>query len=421
MIAVIGLGFVGLTTALGFCEKSNHIVRGYDIEKSKVDLIKKGTVPFYEPNLPEMLKKHLNHKFFICQSLDETVKDADIIFLCVGTPCNYNGQSDLRYLISATKEVLSSKKKGAKFTLAVKSTIPPSTLSNSIAPLCLQLGFDPKEDIHLCNNPEFLREGYAWNDFIYADRIIIGEFTENSGQELEKVYSGFESPVFRVSSNTGEFIKYLSNALLSTLISFSNEFSMIADTITGIDVADAFKILHMDNRWSGVIANKPVNMSTYVYPGCGFGGYCLPKDTMAIYTKAKEFGYEANLIKSVLYVNENIKKDTAKKIIDAVHKTQSDCVGVLGLSFKPESDDVRNTPTADILKLVCDSGIKVLAYDPMAMKEFDKCYKLPITYLKNSKQLIEKCGTIVILTAWEEFTSLDYKGRVIIDARYCIN
>ncbi len=414
MIAVIGLGFVGLTTALGFCEKSEFTVKGYDSDSLKSAMIKGGKVPFFEPYLPEALGKYLNNKFFVCNSLAEAVEQASIVILCVGTPCNEEGTADLSCLTAAIQDILSCKTTGGKFTLVIKSTVPPGTVSGDIADFCKSKGFNPGENILICNNPEFLREGHSWKDFVYGDRIVIGELTENSGEMLCRAYSGFNIPIYRVNANTAEFIKYLSNTLLATMISFSNEMSVIADRIGEVNVKDAFNILHKDSRWISA-ADKPANMATYVYPGCGFGGYCLPKDTLALYSRAKEFGHNSELLQSVLDINRDIKKVTAEKIIKSAVNGK---VGILGLSFKPDSDDVRFSPAADIIKYILDANIEVFAYDPMANDNFKQSYNLKITYKENARDILAECDTIAILTMWKEFKDFDYSNKILLDCRY---
>ena len=277
MITVVGLGFVGLTTALGFSQK-NFQVYGYDVDRYRIALIKKCQIPFYEPHLGKACESYLGNNFIISDSLQEAVSKSEVIFICVGTPNGEEESTDLTYLYNAIEETLKGFDKDDYKVLVIKSTIPPSTTQDKIKPFVEKFGFSVGKDIGLANNPEFLREGYAWDDFVYPDRIVIGVEDEKTIGILNHYYKPFAAPIHKVSLNTGEFIKYLSNTLLSSLISYSNEMSMVANNIGGIDIPKAFKILHEDKRWFG----KPAKMTSYVYPGCGFGGYCLPKDTMAI-------------------------------------------------------------------------------------------------------------------------------------------
>lgn len=414
MITVIGLGFVGLTTALGFAHKG-YKTYGFDIDQDRIRKIEGGVIPFHEPFLDKFLVKYKNKRFFSCNSLEEAISNAKIIFYCVGTPSKDDGSANLKLLKKAIKESLKFMKKKSYKVLVVKSTVPPSTTQSVIRPLISKSGFKVGKNIGLANNPEFLREGLAWEDFINPDRIVIGENDSRSGAAIEKIYKSFDVPLFRVSLNTAEFIKYLSNTLLSTLISFSNEMSIIADLVGDIDIASSFKILHRDRRWSG----SPASMTSYAYPGCGFGGYCLPKDTAALCKIAKSKGYGPGLIQEVLSINNKIKKHIVEKIAKSVQKKSY--IGILGLSFKPGSDDVRYTPAKDIIEMLVKKGFKrIIAYDPLATNNFKKTYDLPITYADNIKKVIKKSSVIVLLTAWEEFKKKKtlLKGKKIIDGRY---
>ena len=417
MITVIGLGFVGLTTALGFSDKG-YIVYGYDINQKKKVMLREVNIPFYEPYLDKKLNQHLNKNFTIVDDLQEAVNNSEIIFLCVGTPSKTDGSADLSYIFEAIKSVTACIKKPNFKVLVIKSTIPPSSTSESIKPYLEKLGFKVGSDVGLTNNPEFLREGYAWDDFMNPDRIVIGQEDDKSGQFIEKIYQSFNAPIYHVSLNTAEFIKYLSNTLLSTLISFANEQSLIARSIGDIDIKKAFQVLHLDKRWFGT----PANMTSYVYPGCGFGGYCLPKDMMALVNQSLKNSYSPELLISALKVNETIKKF----VVDDVSRKaeEKDKIGILGLSFKPNSNDIRETPAKAIIDGLIQRGYKnIIAYDPMAIEEFKAAYGLPIEYSPNLELLLSRVNHVVILTAWEEFIKNEesIKTKNVFDYRYLYN
>lgn len=208
MITVMGLGFVGLTTALGFCEKGYKVV-GYDIDGQRTNLLKRGKVPYYEPMLTDKLQQHLKSgRLQITDDLKSSLDGSVLAFICVGTPSSDNGEADLQYIFSAVDAVISNRNEGQFITLVIKSTVPPSTTRNQIRPFIERQGLILGTDIGLAANPEFLREGFAWEDFIHPDRIVIGEEDERSGSSLEEVYRSFNSPVYRVSSETAEYIKY---------------------------------------------------------------------------------------------------------------------------------------------------------------------------------------------------------------------
>lgn len=417
MIAVIGLGFVGLTTALGFSFKKKKVY-GFDADKGLLRSLGQGKCRIQEPFLEKILRRELGKNFFAVESLKEAVRRSRVIFFCVGTPdMAATGEADLSHLLRAVQDVLSVIDKGVYKTLVVKSSVPPSSTDEIIKPFIEQQGFKVGKDVGLVCNPEFLREGSAWLDFIKPDRIILGEMQKRDGDILEKLYKPFAAPVVRVSLNTAEFIKYLSNALLSNLISFSNEMSMMAGAIGGIDIKKAFLALHQDRRWSG----KPAAMTTYVYPGCGFGGYCLPKDTRALRYLSRKKGFEPLMIDSALLVNDKIKEHVCCCLEESLSK--QDCLGVLGLSFKAESDDVRGTPAKDIIELFLKKGFKkIVAYDPQACDNFRTCYDLPIEYAKNMDQVFKKARKIVILTGWKEFKNKIRPGvkDKVLDFRYIL-
>ena len=414
MITVIGLGFVGLTTALGFSEKGYHVY-GLDIDQKKKEQLRNGKIPFYEPNLNEKLNKHLNKGFTITDDLQEAVINSEVIFLCVGTPSKTDGSADLGYILEAIKNVAGYIKKPEFKVLVVKSTIPPSTTSERIKPYLENIGFTVGVDIGLTNNPEFLREGYAWDDFMNPDRIVIGQDDDKSGQIVETIYQTFNAPIYRVSLNTAEFIKYLSNTMLATLISFANEQSLIARSIGNIDIKKAFQVLHLDRRWSGA----PANMSSYVFPGCGFGGYCLPKDTMALVSQSLKNSYTPELLTSTLKVNEAIKEFVVSDVERKVEKNEN--IGILGLAFKQNSNDIRDTPAKAIIQGLLQKGYtNIIAYDPMANEEFKEVYGFPIQYSPNLSSLLSMVNHVVILTAWDEFIKNEesIKKKNVFDYRY---
>lgn len=411
VVTVFGLGFVGLTTAVGFAEKGIRVY-GLDVDGGRMEILRSGKLPFYEPGLEEAFAENLGKNFFLTEDAAEAVTASDCVFYCVGTPCGEDGSADLTYLCDAIDTTLAACGDGRYRVLVTKSTIPPSTTKERILPLLEAKGFSVGEKLGLANNPEFLREGSCWKDFMYPDRIVLGVSDARAAAVLKELYAGFDAPKFCVSLNTGEFIKYLSNALLATLISYSNEMAQMADRIGGIDVAEAFRILHLDKRWGGC------NMASYVYPGCGYGGYCLPKDTNALYALGKQKGFEAHLLGSVISVNDARPGYMAERVKEQAGKDSR--IGILGLSFKPGSDDVRDTPAAKVIsRLLADGYRDITAYDPLAMEEFKKHYGLKIGYAGSMAEVIAWADVIVVLTAWEEFKALpEQTDKTVVDCRY---
>jgi len=418
VITVIGLGFVGLTSSLGFAHYG-HTVYGVESSPDRLNEIRNGKVPFLEPGLPEALKEHLGRNFYPvpADGLPEAIGKSEAIYFCVGTPSGRNGKADLTFLKNAYRQVIGAISGQQPRVLVTKSTVPPGTLEQQIRPLTETAGAG--KNILLANNPEFLREGHCWDDFIHADRIVIGTDSETAEKILARLYALCPAPIHFVTPSTAEFIKYLSNSLLAAMISFANETAGIGAAVGNIQIAEAFRILHEDRRW------KQDAMKHYVYPGCGFGGYCLPKDIAALAARGKEAGCETPLLDQVIRVNQQMPRFHAKRILDEVRRSGGECtIGILGLSFKPGSDDVRDTPAAKVIRLLQDSGepLRILAFDPAANAEFARVYpELKIEYASSAEEVVRKADILAILTAWEEFKQLNHKtNKTIFDCRYCL-
>lgn len=416
MVTVFGLGFVGLTTALGFAELGQTVF-GVDPQKEKTDLIREGRLPFHEPGLDEALARHLGTRFFVTDDVAAAVAQSDYIYYCVGTPYGKDGAADLTYLYQAVGQTLDQIGDDRFRVLVTKSTIPPSTTQERVIPFVEKRGFAVGKALGVANNPEFLREGYCWEDFIHADRIVLGVSDDRSARMLRDLYAPMDAPVFTVSLNTGEFIKYLSNTLLATLISYSNEMAQAAYAFGDISIAEAFRILHMDKRWGGC------KMADYVYPGCGYGGYCLPKDTNAFYTQSVEKGFTPAILHSVIKMNDAMPENIVGRIESACQQDKEKVIGVLGLSFKPGSDDVRDTPAAKIIGRLLERGYhKIIAYDPLAEKEYRRHYPHAIAYKESGESVAAESDLLVLTTAWPEFKDLvrDTPKEKIIDCRYML-
>lgn len=417
VITVFGLGFVGLTTSLGFAEYG-HKVYGVEVNPKRLATIQEGKLPFLEEGLDQALTRHLNHGFQAVgtDALASVIAESDCVYYCVGTPYGKDGQADLKYLFGAIDQTLAVRPKDKYQVLVVKSTIPPSTTSKKIIPYLQGKGISVGQQLGVANNPEFLREGHCWDDFMYADRIVLGVSDNRSAEVLRRVYASVKEPVHCVSLNTGEFIKYLSNTLLATLISYSNEMSMVADNIGGIDIAEAFRILHEDKRWGGA------TMASYVYPGCGYGGYCLPKDTNALYAVSRAAGFDARILRDVISTNDNMPAFMAEKIIRAADGNADKTIGILGLSFKPGSDDVRDTPSAKIIAQLMAKGYRhIVGYDPVASEEFSRHYGYDITYAPTCADVVRQADVLAITTAWPEFKGIGQnEDKPIVDCRYML-
>lgn len=410
VITVIGMGFVGMTAAVGFAAKG-HQVYGVEKNDARRNCIENGELPFFEPKMKEYLVQTLNRNLHIQKEQKGAVEHSECVFYCVGTPIGENGGADFSFLNAAIKETLSLLTDSSGITLVVKSTVPPGTLRDRIWPLVCQYGLVPGKDVELANNPEFLREGRCWDDFINADRLVIGAFTNRGYAQVARVYENFTAPVERVNPTTAEFIKYLSNTMLATMISYSNEMANAADRIQGIEIGRAFRILHKDRRWEKNL------MSAYVYPGCGYGGYCLPKDTQAMCFAGMQAGAQMPILKATIQTNQEMPEIICERLLK--ESIQGETIGILGLAFKPFTDDVRDTPAASIIACMRRRGVtSIIAYDPLAEEAFLESYpELEVTCPGSLEAVIESCDRMAIVTAWPEFEALSCRDNVW-DFRY---
>jgi UDPglucose 6-dehydrogenase len=298
--------------------------------------------------------------------------------------------------------------------LIIKSTVPPGTTKNEVIPYLAKKGFIEGDGFAVANNPEFLREGKCWDDFIVPDRIVCGVQNKQAEDVLRRLYTPFNAVLHIVSLNTGEYIKYLSNTMLATMISYANEMSMIADGIGDIDIRRAFHILHEDKRLKGS------GIASYLFPGCGYGGYCLPKDIQALATQAIAYNIAPRLLQDVIEINNNMSIYFVNKILNIA--TSEKKIGVLGLSFKPNSDDVRDSPAAKIIALLQEAKYNnIYVYDPVANDIFKKTHRFNnLVYCKSKEEICQKSDVVVLITAWDEFKNIHvaFPQNIIIDCRY---
>ena len=407
-INVVGLGFVGLTTALGFSEKKFKTIF---VEKDLIRLneIKKCRIPFKEPYLDKILKKNLKKNNIILSNkilFDE--EKINVVFICVGTPSKKNGSIDLKYITSAIKEINKNVKK-EKVLIVIKSTVLPGTISKFLIKLI------NKKNISICSNPEFLREGYAWKDFINTDKIVIGYKNLNDLKIIKKIYKKFKGDIVSDTTDTAEYIKYLSNSLLGNLISFANELTILGENNPKINIKKSFNAVKLDKRWFGY----PAMISTYLHPGLGYGGYCLPKDISAMNFMSKKSKIKNGIINSTQNINKLIFFHQVKKITKKYNKNQK--IAILGVSFKPGSDDIRSSRALEIIKYLIKKGYKkIYSFDPMVNKKVLNEINKKIKHSNILKK--DKSMKYILCTAWKEYVNfLKYqKDLEYIDLRYQI-
>ncbi len=397
-ISVIGAGYVGLVTGVCFAKLGNEVTF-IDIDAERIEAINNKSSPIYEEGLDKLLK---SVRIKACFDFQE-VLNSEIIFICVGTPSNEDKFILLDQIEKAAKEIGQMLERREEYcVICVKSTVAPGTTEELVIPILEKSGRKAGTDFGVCMSPEFLREGKAVYDFMNPARIIIGEYDKRSGDILSKLYRSFNAPIMRTHLKIAEMTKLASNAFLATKISFMNEIGNICKKL-GIDVYEVAKGMGFDDR----IGSKFLNA------GVGFGGSCLPKDLGGLISKSRQIGYEPNLLQEVLNLND----EQALRLIELLKKhisLKDATVGILGLAFKPETDDVRDSRAIKIVQALLQEGAKVKAYDPMAMKNFKKLFP-QIEYVTTDKVL--NSDAIFIVTEWQEFSELDYTGKVVVDGR----
>lgn len=409
MINVIGLGFVGLTTALGFAHKGLSVT-GIDKNKNKIKSLKINKIDFFEPKLETILKNCIKKKKINFDTeLNINNKILNKVFICVGTPEKINGDVNLSEIENIIKNIC-SKYKNQKIIIIIKSTVPPGTISEKLNKIITK-----NNNIELCSNPEFLREGYAWDDFINSDKIVIGSDKKKTQTEIRNIYKKFKGKKIITNTNTSEFIKYLSNSLLANLISFSNEMMMLGEKLKNIDILKSFYAVKLDKRWFG----SPAKISDYFHPGIGFGGYCLPKDLAAINFLSKKKNIKSNLLHEVQRINKIVFNYQIEKIVSKIKKNSK--IVILGLTFKPGSSDLRGSKSFLLVNELKKRGYKNLKiFDPSIIDSKEKSLK-KITILKKLKY---KSSTVyILLTAWPKITKFLNlnKPKKLIDLRYVVN
>ncbi|MGF6907087.1 UDP-glucose dehydrogenase family protein [Fusobacterium sp. PH5-44] len=400
-IAVIGTGYVGLVTGVVMSEFGSRVIC-MDVDSEKIMNLKKGNSPIYEPNLEELIQKNIKEKrLTFTSNIQETIEKSDIIFISVGTPSNSDGTTDLHYVLEVAASIgdyINDYK-----VVVNKSTVPIGTgqkvksiIKTKLKERNLNYEFD------VVSNPEFLREGKAVNDCLRPDRVVIGCENEKSKEIMKKVYDVLyinETPFVFTNIETAEMIKYASNAFLAVKISFINEIALLAEKI-GANTQEISKAMGMDGRIS----------PKFLHCGPGYGGSCFPKDTKAIVSIGKEYGEDMYVIKAAIDANEKQKRKALEKIINMMDGVSGKTIGVLGLSFKPDTDDMRDAPSIDIIKGLVSAGAKIHAFCPEGIKESRwRLAKIEknIIYCADEYSVANDADGLVLLTEWNQFRGMN--------------
>jgi UDPglucose 6-dehydrogenase len=408
-ISIVGGGYVGLVSATCLADLGHSVIL-IDIDEDKVEAINCGKSPIYENGLMELLSAHIGRDLLATTSY-KNLDSSDITLICVGTPSLPDGSADLSMIESVSALIGSALEDKEKYhVVAVKSTVPPGTTQNLVMPTVLKHSGKSASKIGFVMNPEFLREGLAVQDFMKPDRIVIGSSDLVAGDTVESAYRGIDAPIVRTGLIAAEMIKYTSNAFLATKISFSNEIGNVCKKL-GIDVYEVMKGVGLDHRINPYFLNA----------GIGFGGSCFPKDVSALIHLAERMEVTPVLLKSVMDVNEQQPMKIIEILLRRIKYIKSKRIAVLGLAFKNDTDDVRESRAVPIVKELVGRGALVAAYDPKANASMREIMP-EIEYCKSASQALNDADACLVLTEWPEFGDLDkefelMRSRVIIDGR----
>ena len=417
-IAVIGTGYVGLVSGTCFAEVGNTVTC-VDVNAKKIENLKKGIIPIYEPGLEAMVLNNIaNKNLFFTTDIAQAIKQVEVVFIAVGTPMGEDGSADLQYVLSVAQSIGEAMEQ--HLIIVNKSTVPVGTadkIKEVIASALKKRGANIAFDI--VSNPEFLKEGKAIQDFMKPDRVVIGAESSYAFEKMKALYSSFflqHERFITMDIRSAEMTKYAANAMLATKISFMNEIANICERV-GADVNKVRLGIGSDTRIG----------YSFIYPGCGYGGSCFPKDVLALKKLAEEVNYKAELIESVDNVNNRQKLLIAEKVIKKYGKDlKGRTLAIWGLAFKPETDDMREAPAIYIIKKLIAQGAQIRAYDPKATHEAKNFYlkDYAIEYVESKYEALKEADALLLLTEWKEFRSPDFeeigkllKDKVIFDGR----
>lgn len=414
-IAIAGTGYVGLVSGVCFAEKGQDVIC-VDIDEEKIKKMKAGISPIYEQDLEELMQKNYKAgRLNYTTEYKTAYKDADFIFIGVGTPERIDGSANLEYIYEVAKNIAHSVEKDC--IVVVKSTVPIGTNEEVEKYIRENLVHNVKIDV--ASNPEFLSQGTAVIDTLQASRIVIGTENKETEEKMVNLYKNFNLPIISTDRRSAEMIKYASNDFLALKVSFMNEIANLCE-IVGANVKDVSKGMSYDKR----IGDK------FLEAGCGYGGSCFPKDTKALHFLAQQHGYELKTIKAAIEVNKNQKIILLKKARKRIKSFKNVNVAVLGLTFKPNTDDLREAPSLDNISILLEEGAKIKAYDPAGIENFRKKYPTQITYTKTPEEALKDADVCFTFTEWNEIKKIKpqqykelmnnplvYDGRNIYDLK----
>lgn len=408
-ITLIGTGFVGVVSAAVYASFGNTVF-GLDIDQKKIATLQKSSVPFYEPDLEELLKKtQKNGKLHFTTSYKEAVEQADIVMIAVGTPSQPDGSADLKYVMAAAESLAPHLRSGA--VVVVKSTVPPGTLEM----VSKQIGKYTKVEYSIASVPEFLREGSAVADTLHPDRVVIGAANDAAFEKLRLLHEPLKAPIVRVAPESAQMAKYTANAYLATRITFINQIADLCEQ-NGADIQEIIAAIGYDKRIG----------SHYWYPGLGYGGSCFPKDVNELAAYSRKVGKADNLFNKIAQINSTRIPALLEEYETLVGGFANKTVAVLGLAFKPNTDDMREAPSMHVVPALLKKGAKIQGFDPKALEAAEQYLpKDPkLTYAKSVKEACKNADCILILIEWPEITSFDYstvrskaKTQYFIDTR----
>jgi UDPglucose 6-dehydrogenase len=410
-VSIIGTGYVGLVTGVCLAEKGHDVIC-VDVDEEKIRKINQGMPPIHERGLEELLRKNIGIRLKATADLHHAVLNSEITLIAVGTPFNGN-EIDLSYIETAASRIGSILSEKPDYHLVVvKSTVVPGTTDQVVRPLLEKAsGKQAGVDFGVAMNPEFLTEGEAVQDFMQPDRIVLGGMDEKSLDVLERLYNGFQGiAILRTNNKTAEMIKYTSNALLATMISFSNEIANLCSALGLIDIVDVMHGIQLSKYLSTIQPDgtriKP-DINGFLWAGCGFGGSCLPKDVRALIAHGERAGRPMPLLKAVIEINERQHEQVISRLKKYFNSLKGIHVGVLGLAFRPGTDDMRDSPAIPIVQELLSQGAVVKAYDPIANSHAKNIFGNGTFQTCNAMaETITDVDAVVLVTSWEEFKNL---------------